>query len=126
SASALGGKNQFLKQNPLFALLSPFVGQSGPYPGPVVGQALKKDTARVNAILRMPEVKALMPQNMRLLWGVKPMGSNDEANANKDQRFELYAMKLSGADNTAALSGEVVTDARSDIDQQKGGYEVTM
>ena len=44
----------------------------------------------------------------------------------KEKHFELYAMKLQGLENGPALAGEVVTDARSDVDPQKGGWEVTM
>lgn len=124
SGAALAGKAQALAQNPLFSLLAPMGGQQGLYPGPVVGHAAKKDTAKINAFLKSPDVKSIIPQNMRFLWSVKAVNAND--NNAKDKIFELYAMKLSGADNTAALSGEVVTDARSDIDQMKGGYEVTM
>ena len=128
SSSALAGKAQAQAQNPLFAVLAPMGGQQGLYPGPVVGHAAKKDTAKINAFFKSPDVKAIIPQNMRFMWSVKAI--NDDATDNstgpKDKIFELFAIKLSGADNTAALSGEVVTDARSDVDQQKGGWEVTM
>jgi SecD/SecF fusion protein len=124
SSAALAGKAQALAQNPLFSLLAPMGGQQGLYPGPVVGHAAKKDTAKINAFLKSTEVKSIIPQNMKFLWSVKAVNASDPDA--KDKIFELYAIKLSGADNTAALSGEVVTDARSDIDQMKGGYEVTM
>ena len=35
-------------------------------------------------------------------------------------------MKLAGADNGPVLTGDVINDARSDVDQTKGGWEVTM
>ena len=128
SSSALAGKAQAMAQNPLFAVLAPMGGQQGLYPGPVVGHAAKKDTAKINAFFRNPDVKALIPQNMRFMWSVKAINeeATDNSSGPKDKIFELFAIKLSGADNTAALSGEVVTDARSDVDQQKGGWEVTM
>jgi SecD/SecF fusion protein len=121
--SLAGSKAQFATQNPLFSILSPamYPGQNGQYqllPGPVVGVAQQKDTAKVNAYLHSPEVKAQLPQNIKFLWGVKPRENT--------KTFELYAMKLAGADNGPVLTGDVVNDARSDIDQTKGGWEVTM
>ncbi|TFF35932.1 protein translocase subunit SecDF [Mucilaginibacter psychrotolerans] len=115
-------KSQLAAQNPLFSVLSPAYyqsqqGQIQPVPGPVVGLAYKTDTAKVNSYLRSADVKSKLPTNLKLLWGVK---SNDK------KQFDLYAIKLAGAQNGAVLSGDVITDAKSDIDQQKGGYEVTM
>ncbi|MBS1522629.1 MAG: protein translocase subunit SecDF [Bacteroidetes bacterium] len=122
--SLANSKAQFANQNPLFSVLTPALyrdqrsGQLAPLPGPVVGVAAQKDTAKVNAYLHSPEVKAQLPQNIKFLWGVKPRENT--------KTFELYAMKLAGADNGPVLTGDVVNDARSDIDQTKGGWEVTM
>jgi len=121
--SLAGSKAQFANQNPLFSVLAPamYQGQNGQpqlAPGPVVGFAAQKDTAKVNAYLRGPDVKSQLPQNIKFLWGVKPRENT--------KTFELYAIKLAGADNSPVLTGDVVNDARSDIDQTKGGWEVTM
>ena len=129
--TGLAGKAKALAQNPLFAVLAPMYGQNGAFQGPVIGHAAKKDTAKVNAMLRSPEVKAVIPQNMKFLWSVKSTAeeNSDEDNTSstsQEKIFTLYAMKLSGADYTSALSGEVITDARSEVDQTKGGWEVTM
>jgi SecD/SecF fusion protein len=108
-------------QNPLFAILRPMIyqGQGGSLeyaPGPVVGRAEIKDTAKVNKYLHSPEVKSTIPQTMKFLWSVKP--------AEGTKTFELYAIKLVGADG-AVLSGDVVNDAHADVDQ-KGSPEVVM
>jgi len=121
--SLAGSKAQFATQNPLFSVLAPAMyqtqnGQPQLAPGPVVGFAAQKDTAKVNAYLHSPDVKSQLPQNIKFLWGVKPRENT--------KTFELYAMKLAGADNGPVLTGDVVNDARSDIDQTKGGWEVTM
>jgi SecD/SecF fusion protein len=121
--SLAGSKAQFANQNPLFSVLAPamYQGQNGQpqlAPGPVVGFAAQKDTAKVNAYLHSPDVKSQLPQNIKFLWGVKPRENT--------KTFELYAIKLAGADNGPVLTGDVVNDARSDIDQTKGGWEVTM
>jgi SecD/SecF fusion protein len=120
--SALNLKGQQANQSPLYDLLRPMVyqGQNGQpqlAPGPVVGSAAVKDTAKIDAYLRSPEVKATIPQTMKFLWAVKP--------TNNTKTFDLYAMKLSGAEG-AVLTGDVVTDARNDVDQLHGGNEVMM
>jgi SecD/SecF fusion protein len=119
----LNNKTQLAAQNPLFSVMSLVTyqdasGQQQLNPGPIVGYSAVKDTAKVNSYLRSPEVKSILPQNLKFLWGVKPI--------DKTKVFELYAIKLSGAENGPVLSGDVINDARNDVDQLKGGYEVTM
>ena len=122
--SSLKGRLKAEAENPLFAKMTPAYssganGQpSGLRPGPTVGYASEKDTAAVDAYLAMPEVKAVLPQNLKLVWGIKPI--------EKSKTFELYAIKLSGATNGPVLTGGVITDANSDINPQTGTYEVTM
>jgi len=110
-------------ENPLFAKLSPFLfsdqnGQPQLAPGPSVGRASEKDTAAVTAYLRLPEVKAILPQNLKFAWAIKP--------EDKTKIFDLFALKLSGAANGPVLTGEAVSDASSKSDVIKGGYEVQM
>jgi len=104
-----------LASNPLFAVLSPAIysqnGQQQLAPGPAVGHANLKDTAKVNEYLARPEVKSIIPANLKLLWAVKP-----ENNA-KDF-LTLYAIKTSGSENGPVMTGEVITDARDGFDQQ--------
>lgn len=112
----------FAKDNPLFAVLNPNIGQNEQGQqivgqGPVIGYALLRDTAKVNAYLAMPEVKANFPSDLRFLWGVKSINANNV--------FELYAIKANTRDGKAPLGGEVIADARADIDQ-KGNPEVIM
>ncbi|WP_256012405.1 protein translocase subunit SecDF [Desertivirga xinjiangensis] len=111
------------KQNPLFTYLAPATyqaegGQQSLRPGPVVGYSAQKDTAKVNRYLELPEVKAIIPSNVKFLWAVKPI--SDESKV-----LELYALKTSGFGNAAALEGDVITDARADVDQ-RGNNEVLM
>lgn len=109
--------------NPLFSVLSPatFQGQDGQtnlQPGPVVGYAALKDTAKVNAYLSSSAVKAVIPSNVKLYWGVKPISEETKV-------FELYALKTSNLAGGPALEGDVISDARSDYDQ-RGNPEVVM
>jgi SecD/SecF fusion protein len=121
-SAGVTNKAQVAAQNPLFAVLNPalYPGQDGQpqlAPGPTVGIANKNDTAKVNKLLRSADVKSVIPQNLKLLWGVKP---------NERKQFELYAIKLAGAENGPVLTGDVINDAKSDVDPTKGGFEVTM
>jgi SecD/SecF fusion protein len=114
---------QYAKENPLYAYLMPSYVQneSGQFfPGNTarVGTALVKDTARINQLLR--KTNSIFPRNMKLAWTVKP-----RANAPGEAEFlDLVALKAS-RDNTAALGGEVISDARQDYDQN-GRVEVTI
>lgn len=111
------------KSNPLFAVLSPatYQGQDGQQslrPGSVVGYAAQKDTAKVNAYLAQEDIKSIIPTNVKLMWGVKSISPETKV-------FELYAIKGSGPNGEAALSGDVIANAREDFDQ-KGNPEVVM
>lgn len=111
------------KANPLFSVLSPATyqgpnGEQGLRPGPVVGYVALKDTAKVNEYLREPEIKAIIPPNVKLMWGVKSISKDAKV-------YELYAIKGSGINNGAVLEGDVISNAREDFDQ-KGNPEVTM
>ena len=120
--SSLAAKTKSNDQYPLFNILQPMMyqGQNGQLqlaPGPIVGHADVKDTAKVNKYLRGADVKATIPQSMKFLWSVKP--------APKTKTFDLFAIKRVGAENGPVLSGDVVIDAHNDVDQ-KGGAEVIM
>ncbi|MCB2407212.1 protein translocase subunit SecDF [Hymenobacter lucidus] len=77
-----------------------------------------RDTARVNSMLKMPEVRAVLPANLTFLWGVKPDVIEGQ------EYLQLYAIRKS-REATAPLGGEVVSDARQDYDQG-GRPEVSM
>lgn len=120
--SALANRAALAAEHPLISILSPAIyqdqtGQQQLRPGPVAGWAAQKDTAKVAAYLRGAEAKSVIPQNMRFLWGVKPM--------DKSKVFELYAIKLTGAENGPVLSGDVINDANPSTDP-KGNPEVVM
>ncbi|GAB3934036.1 protein translocase subunit SecDF [Mucilaginibacter myungsuensis] len=122
--TSAAGKLKSDTENPLFSKLQLSVfrdanGQVQLNPGPgSIGRSLEKDTAAVAAYFRLPEVKAILPQNLKLVWSNKPEG--------KTKVFELHALKLSGAGNGPVLTGEAITDARAESNMQNGGYEVIM
>ena len=120
-----GGKKDAIKdsaavnlgqKNPLFEVLRPAVymgenQQMALMPGSMVGIASLKDTAKVNAYLQRPEVKSILPGNLKLLWAVKPEQKTPE-------QLSLYAIKGSGHDNCAVLTGDVITDATANFDEK--------
>ncbi|MEX1189192.1 MAG: protein translocase subunit SecDF [Bacteroidia bacterium] len=116
-------KAQTLKDNPLYAILSPNISQGengGSFfnPGPVVGYAMTKDTGRVNEVLSMQEIKSLFPKDLRFLWSVK---GRDE----RGSLFELLAIKVP-RDGKPRLTGEFITDARLSFGQLNNKPEVSM
>ncbi len=100
--------------NPIFDLMA----QQGGQGGPVILSVEKKNADQMMAYLNDPEVRALLPQELRyakFAWG-KPV---------KDSEIiDLYAIK-GNRDNNPELSGGVITDARQEYNQV-GKVTVTM
>ncbi|MCC5915881.1 MAG: protein translocase subunit SecDF [Cryomorphaceae bacterium] len=99
--------------NPLWDVLAPNYNfqENRPGRGPIVGYSIVRDTAKVNEYLRMPQVRSLLPPAMRhvkFAWTAKPEG--------KEQVMYLLALR-GNRDNTPALDGDVVVDARQDFDE---------
>lgn len=108
--------------DPLFQILAPNTyvdanNQPELAPGPIVGRAQVKDTAKIDAYFRSPDIKSSLPPDIKFLWSVKPR--------DKTKIFDLYAMKLVGSQGSV-LTGDVITDAYEDVDQTKGEPEVRM
>jgi SecD/SecF fusion protein len=105
-------REEFALQNPLFGILNPRVNEQGqPLPTSMIGLALGKDTARVNKILMMNQVKALFPRNLRLAWSQNPYKYDPTKSL-----YELHALKVTTRDGRPPLDGDVVTSARSSAD----------
>lgn len=73
-----------------------------------------KDTARINDIIQRKDVQAMLPPNLKFLWSAKPISSR-ESGSNMEL-ISLYAIKQ-GRGGLAPLTGDVITDARQDLDQ---------
>lgn len=99
-------------------------GQWYPGNGSVMGTALIRDTARVNTMFKLPQVKALFPRDMRLVWGVKPPKymTNNGVQINA---LELFIIQVKSRDGNPPLDGSVITDARRDYNNT-GVVEVNM
>ena len=107
------------RQNPLFSRLQPALSQNGqPMANPAVGYAHYRDTAAVSSYLAMPQVREMLPANLRFCWSVK---SIDE----KEQYYQLVALK-SSTGGRPALEGDVINDAREDFDPLTNAPVVSM
>ena len=108
-AATASTREEFTTQNPLFGLLSPRVNQQGqPLPSCMVGLASSRDTAKVNTYLKMNQVKALFPRDLKFMWS---------QNAHKydptKTLYELHAIKVTTRDGRPPLDGGVITSART-------------
>ena len=114
---------QFEIDNPLFAVLHPNTDQQGNLArGAAVGIAHFKDTALVNKYLSLKQVKAVLPNELKLLWEVKPLDYKT-----KGEYFQLVAIKITNRDGLPALNGDVITNASEEFGQQgKANAEVGM
>ncbi len=113
----LGGqdvKDSLVEDNKTNPILSRMValGNQG---GPVIATFKLKDTAKINSYLRNPQIRSLLPNDMRyakFVWGLpvaNPQLKGEETTA-------LYALK-GNRDNVPPLGGSVVVDAKQEYDQ---------
>jgi SecD/SecF fusion protein len=108
AVSEASNLEEFTRQNPLFGLLRPNVSQDGqPVSGCLIGFTAGKDTSRVNDYLRMNQVKALFPRELKFYWSQNPY-KYDETNT----LYELHSIKITTRDERAPLTGDVITSAR--------------
>jgi SecD/SecF fusion protein len=99
------------RYSPFLRVFMPNLDQEQRFgPGPVVGYARVKDTAEVNKYLRDPKIRALLKGEQRyvkFMWTAKPLEGDI-----------LYLLAAKGnRDGTPALTGDVITDARQDFEQ---------
>ncbi len=107
------------KQNPLFYLLNPNVAQGQLMQGACIGRAHYRDTAKIGSWLRLPQIQAIFPADMKPMWSVKAI---DQSNT----IFELVAIKANTRDGRAPLDGGVITDARRAFGNNSAVPEVSM
>ena len=104
-------------KNPLLKTVQftqPYQGKSGQYVYPgEIGYILKKDTAKLNAYLAMPEVKSKFPSNLVFMYGKV----EEEADVKTKDVLPVYAIKT--LDNgQAELEGDHVANAAQDFDER--------
>jgi SecD/SecF fusion protein len=75
----------------------------------VVGYAHSRDIKQIDEYLAREEVKAMLPRDLKLMWGVKAIDQDGKI-------FELYAIKSTQRNGRAPLEGDVVVSATDDYD----------
>ncbi len=101
-------REEFTLQNPLFGILNPRVNAQGePLSTCMVGLALGIDTAKVNGYLKMNQIKALFPRDLRFYWSQNPYKWDPTKTL-----YELHAIKITTRDGRPPLDGRVITSAR--------------
>ena len=98
-----------LKQNPFFAIFQPSQYQGSA----IVGFINQRDTAQFREYLNYPEVRRIIPPELKLLLSAKPQVDED---GNPSNVMEVYGVKSRAKDKRPALEGDVIVDARSDLD----------
>ncbi|MFM7216943.1 MAG: protein translocase subunit SecDF [Bacteroidota bacterium] len=114
----------FARENPLFGVLTPSInqnaqGQSELRKGPVIGAALVKDTAKINAYFAMDQVRSKFPKDFKPLWSVKPIDKEGRV-------LQLVAIRTPARDQQAPLDGSAVVDARKQKGQFSDNWEIGM
>ena len=87
-----------------FYMLNPSVYQGQLMPGPSIGIAHYRDTAKIGEWLRDARVNSALPADLIPMWSVN---ASDPAGV----MFELIAIKSTTRDGKAPLDGGVITDA---------------
>ncbi len=108
------------KKNPLFSVFYPSIPQNENQISSRIGTSTLSDSAKVNKYLAMPEVRALLPENMKyvkFLWDAKPIKDS--------QVIYLYAIK-SNREDKAPIDGDVINDAKQSFGQFGSHPEVSM
>ncbi len=119
-STALGDQEaQFYLENPLIAVLQPYLDQQRNFiPGSTVGAVLLKDTAKVNEYLAIPQIKQLFPSDLKFAWHFQSEGDNV-------QFVRLHSLKAT-RNNQPVMEGKYVTDARVGTDPYTGEFNVSM
>ncbi|MEG0500378.1 MAG: protein translocase subunit SecD, partial [Rikenellaceae bacterium] len=109
------------KANPLFSIMAPMINPQTmqPMDSPVIGYSLASDTAKVNAIFDMQQIKQLLPRGIKLMWGVKAMDKSGTT-------FQLYAINANTKDGNPKLDGGAVVTSSPKYSEFGSGAEVSM
>lgn len=92
--------------NPLFSKFAHL--NNGTLQSYVVGTATAANRSEIDRMLAA--ASKILPQDVMFLWAAKPISKTNE--------YELYVLQYTNKAKTALLDGDVISDARSDFDQQ--------
>jgi len=89
---------------------------------PVIGYVAKKDTAKLNNMLRMDVAKNKFPNNIKFVYGAE----SKENRKNPNAPLEVYAVKTVMGTDESKLEGDRIVQARMDYNPLNGKPEVSM
>jgi len=104
-------QEEFAKEYPLFTVAVP-----NPQSQTADLFVRENDRSKVELMLNRPEVKNVIPKDVKFVWSAKP-----EFYAEGQGIYRLYCVKA-----TPELTGGVITDARATLDPQNSSPIVTM
>lgn len=104
-----------IAEKPLLSLLGPPQGQD-----PALFYIQKKDVNKFLEYMEMDAVKTKMPSKTKFC-----IGADKDKRKNANGVLPIYALKTN-ADGSAPLDGSVITRAGKNVDQLKGGWEISM
>ncbi len=92
------------------------------YNSPMIGYARAKDKEAINAIFRAPEVRAALPNNLKLAWSNKAV-KPENVGGQKDI-YTLVALRTDIDPETheqrPRMNGDNIIDANTDFDAMRG------
>ncbi len=116
-ASKDSAKNKIGGGSPLNILLSRVKLDPS---SPVLGFARAEDTAKIGGYLRIPAVRSrFFSEKSKFVW-MRPQDPNRAASAGNENggKYALIALRVSNANGRAQLSGDIITDAKVEYEQQ--------
>jgi SecD/SecF fusion protein len=115
-------KDEFISQNPLFGILKPMITEQGePLRSCLIGLASETDTLKVDRYLQMPQVKALFPSELKLIWSQNPYKYGPSKGL-----YELHAIKVTTQDGKAPLDGSIIASAKPITGPSKSDVKIDL
>jgi SecD/SecF fusion protein len=108
-ASGSASPEEFTKQNPLFGILRPRVTDKGEtLPSCMIGLAIGTDTSKVITYLKMDQIKALFPTDIKFYWSALPYEYDKSSSL-----YELHAIRVPSGNRQAPLDGSAIISAKT-------------
>jgi SecD/SecF fusion protein len=115
-------QDEFIAQNPLLGILKPRITAQGePLPSCMIGLASGTDTAKVNRYMQMPEIKSLLPCELKLMWSRNPHKYDPSKTL-----YELHAIKVTTQDGKAPLDGSVIISSKPITGPSKSDIKIDL
>lgn len=109
-------------QNPLFGVLSPRITAQGePLPSCMIGLVNGKDTSEINRYLKIDQIKALFPGDLKFYWSANPYKYDRSKSL-----YELHAIKVTTGNKQAPLDGSAIISAKPATGSDNSGVKIDL